>query len=292
MQHDEFKIQIAESYEKEGKNLHALQIYHSLLNNKTYRRKAVVKLTDIYTKFGKIDKAIILFEDYLYENLDIEMRKYFAHFLIKNEVYEKSLEILEYLSKESNPEVYFLTGIAHYKLKEFEIAKINFNEFIKKNKRSDLLPDAYLFLSKSNRHLRQYDEALENAKLSEMLWNNNMELYLNLAKIYFYKEMYMHAFEAISKAIKINNNNRNLYKWAGKILYFMDEFQKANEYLTKFLEVSESCEEAEIFALLGGTNLKIKEYKKAELFFDMCLKFDPANTFALKGKIDCGNFAS
>lgn len=292
MQQVEYKIQIAESFEREGKLLHALQIYHILLKHKKYKRTAVIRLADIYQKFGKLDKAVLLFEDYLFENLDIEMRKYFAHYLIKNEIYEKALDVLEYISKESNPEVYFLTGLANYKLKNYEIAKINFSEFVRKNKRSDLLPEAYLFLSKSYRRLNQYDLALENAKLSEMIWNRNFELYLNLAKIYFYKEMYLHAFEAISKAIKINNKDYHLYKWAGKILYYMDEYEKAEVYLKKFVTEGDIEQEPEIFALLGGTYLKCKKYKEAKVYFELCLKIDPSNTFALKGKNDCAKFAS
>lgn len=291
-QNVDYKIQIAESFEREGKLLHALQIYYILLKNKNHKKTAVIKLADIFQKFGKIEKAILLFEDYLFENLDIEMQKYFAHYLIKNEKYEKSLEVLEYISKESNPEIYFFNGLANYKLHDYEISKINFTEFIRKNKKSDLLPEAYLFLSKSYRHLNNYDLALENAKLSELIWNRNFELYLNLAKIYFHKEMYLHAFEAIGKAIKINNREFRLYKWAGKILYFMGEFEKAEDYLKTFINESDAVQDSEIYALLGGTCLKNKKYKEAHDYFELSLKIDPANEFSLKGKLECGKSAS
>ena len=291
-QNVEYKIQIAESFEREGKLLHALQIYYILLKNKHHKKTAVIKLADIFQKFGKIEKAIILFEDYLFENLDIEMQKYFAHYLIKNEKYEKALEVLEYISKESNPEIYFLNGLANYKLHDYEISKINFNEFIRKNKRSDLLPEAYLFLSKSYRHLKNYDLALENAKLSELIWNRNFELYLNLAKIYFHKEMYLHAFEAISKAIKINSSEFRLYKWAGKILYFMGEFEKAEDYLKTFINESDAVQDSEIYSLLGGTCLKNKKYNEARDYFELSLQLDPENESALKGKLESGKSAS
>lgn len=291
-QHDDYKFQIAESFEREGKFLHALQIYYILLKNKNHKKSAVIKLADIYQKFGKIDKAIILFENYLSENLDIEMRKYFANYLIKNGHNEKALEVLEYISKESNPEIFFLTGLANYKSKEYEIAKINFVEFVKRNKKSELLPDAYLYISKSYRHLNNFDLALENAKISEMIWNRNFELYLNLAKIYFHKEMYLHAFEAVSKAIKINNKEFRLYKWAGKILYYMDEFEKAEDYLRKFINECDSIQDSEIYALLGGTCLKNRKYKEAQDYFELSLKIDPGNETAIKGKLESGKSAS
>lgn len=292
MKQDDYKIQIAESLEKEGKFLHALQIYYVLLKNKIYKKTAVVKLAEIYQKFGKIDKAVLLFEDFLFENLDIEMHKYYTHYLIKNEWYDKALETLQYISKETNPEAYFLTGLANYKLKEYEISIINFTEFVRKNKRSDLLADAYLFLSKSYRHLNQFDKALEYAKLSELIWNRNFDLYFNFAKTYYQKEMYHHAFEAVSKAIKLNSAEYGLYKWAGKILYRMEEYEKAHNYLKKYIDESNSCKDPETFALLGGTYFKKKEYKQAEMYFEMCLKFDPSNDFAKQGKIDCSKFAS
>lgn len=292
MQQIEYQIQIAENFEKDGKHLHAIQIYHNLLKHKKFKRTAVIRLAGIYKKLSKIDKAIQLFEDYLFDELDIEMRKYFAHYLIECKMYENALDVLEYISKESNPETNFLSGLANYRLHNYEISKINFSEFVKKNKRSELLPEAYLLLSKSYRHLNEYDKALENAKLSEMIWSKNFELYLNLAKIYFYKQMYLHAFESISKAIKISNSDNNLYKWAGKILYYMGEYGKAEEYLKKFINENDSEQQPEIFALLGGTCLKNKKYKEAQIYFEMCLKIDPSNEMAIKGKKDCAKYAS
>lgn len=54
----EYKIQIAESFEREGKLLHALQIYYILLKNKNHKKTAVIKLADIFQKFGKIEKQL------------------------------------------------------------------------------------------------------------------------------------------------------------------------------------------------------------------------------------------
>ena len=257
MEQVEYKLQLAEDFEKEGKYLHALQIYYSLFHRKEFKRTAIVKLSSLYEKMDKADQAVKLFESYLLDNFDVEMRKYFSHYLIQNLKYTKAIEVLQYVSKEDNPEVYFLSGLASYKLGDYEIAKINFSEFTRKNRKSDLLPEAYLYLSKAYRHLNQYDSALENAKYSELIWNNNFELYLNMAKIYFYKKMYFHAFESITKAIKLNNIEPSLLKWAGKILYFMDEYEKAEDYLRKF--VNHCNEDPEIYALLGNVCLKNKK---------------------------------
>jgi tetratricopeptide (TPR) repeat protein len=104
--------------------------------------------------------------------------------------------------------------------------------------------------------------------------------------------MFLHAFEAISEAIKINSSDYNLYKWAGKILYHMGEFDKAEVYLKKFVNEGDIDQKPEIYALLGGTCLKNKKYKEAQDYFEMCLKLDPSNQIALKGKADCAKFAS
>ena len=282
MNQNEFKLKQAKEFEKEGKYLHALQMYQKLINVDSYKRTAALKLAGIYEKLNKVDSAIKVLDEYLITNIkDTDLRKYFGHFLLRHSYFEKALDVLTSLSREEHSESYFLVGIANYHLCEFEIARLNFKDFIEKNRHSVLLPDAYLFLAKIYLELDNLDESLNSAKYAEKLSNQNNEIYFIIAKIYYFKEMYFHSHDAIMRAIKLNDHDSSLYEWAGKILYKMGEFQKAEYYFQNSLNIFDH--NAEIYSFLGLTCLQTGKTHEAGDFFAKALKIDPENSMALEG---------
>ncbi len=252
----------AQIFEENGKFLHAIQLYSVLKDKKECSRIANVKLANAYEKLKKPHLAKKILDSYLEQNPDDEeIKKIYSHFLIRNAFYDLAIDKLSEISREEHPEVYFLMGVANYNLKEYEIAELNFKEFIAKSKDADLVPEAYLFLAKTQLHRKKYDEALESGNKSSELFYQNHELHKTLATIYFHKKMFYHAYEAIRTAIKINAKEISTHYCAGKILFELGEYGKAEKHLRKYLEEFKNDRKA--LELLGTC---LRKQGKNELF--------------------------
>lgn len=285
MSNVDYLVEKASAFVEQKNYLHAIQIYKSLFDIPEYNRLALTRLAEIYEIQNQYEAVVKLFDKYLECNDDDDIRTYYAHFLIRNQKYSKANYTLAGLSKEKHPEKNFLLGMVNYYLSDYEIAQINFQDFIKSNPTADFLPEAYLYLAKS--HLKQYhlDSALKNVKLSEKLYNLNYETYLTLAIVYYLKEMYFHANENIQKSIDLNPAEAELFEWQGKILYKMGEYEKAEKQLLNYLNLAEPC--AEVYSLLGMTCLERNKYIEAKKYFDLALKINPDDEIALNGLEEC-----
>lgn len=281
MQNYDAKLKSADDYFAQEKYLHAIQIYKELLEDRNYHRIASVKLAEIYEKMGNIDAVIKMFDNLMDENpLDTDLQRYYALFLIRNSKYEKALDVLLNIPEINFEEKSFLIGISYYRLNEYEIAKINLEDFVEANKKSELIPEAYQTLSKIYYHFEDLDKALELVKKAEYFQPNALDLYSHKAQIYYDKGMWYHAFEAIRRGLSFDEENVALNLWAGKILYEMEEFVKAESHLKFYAENGKP--DSEVYSLLGiicKLNNKINE---ARSYFELALKLNPENKLARK----------
>lgn len=278
----EYRLKQAQQFENEGKHLHALQIYVQLRENQDSFRVASLRIALVYEKLDMISKAYEIMDKYLVGNMeDEEVRKFYGHFLIRQSNYSRALEVLSGVSTEEDSEVFFLLGLSNYHLGESRIGQINFESFIKSSPKSELIPEAYLYLSKINLSISELDIALEYAKKSESFVAQNFETHFMQALIYYQKEMYFHALDGIKRALTLNKEDSSLLELAGKIYYQLGEFGKAEEYLKEYVVSVEP--EAEVIALLGLTYLKNEKASEAERCFNKAVELDPANQIAIKG---------
>jgi tetratricopeptide (TPR) repeat protein len=286
MNNFEHQLRKAAQFEKEEKYLHAVQIYLQLYDLPEYRRSVTLRLASMYDKLNNFQSSVSIIEKYLEEQpQDDEVRKFFAQILIHNFHYDMAIDVLSSLPRAEHSDIFYLMGIANFHMSNFEIAKINFEEFIAKNKTSELVPESYLYIAKANIELGNLDEALRSAKSSEWFFNRNYDLFLTLATIYYYKEMYFHAHESILKALKLNPKEPAIKGMAGKILFQMGEFEKAETVLREFIVMDNS--DTEMYLLLGKVCLKNNKKKDAEAFFNTALELDPNNSAAKEGKNLC-----
>ena len=282
----EIKFNQAEQLIQENKYLHAIQVLQSLLLVPEYNRRSVIKLVEIYDLQGQINSASKILNNYLLQNQDDEnIRAYFAHFLIRNEKFNEAHDILSGLSNKHHPEKSFLMGLVNFYLNDFEIALINFTEFISKNKNSDLLPDAYLFKAKCNIEKNDLEEAIYNLNYSIKFDSNNPETYTTFAKVYFLKEMYYHAQEKIKMSIELNPLDLNSLEWSGRIFYKLGEYKNAKKQFELVVEIDKS--NSEVFAILGMSCFNLADYDSAKYYFDEALKLNSNNELALKGLETC-----
>ena len=281
------KIKDAIAFEDEGKYLHALNIYRSLLFDQPDNKIVVIRLSDVFDKLNNKIAAVNILEKYVAKNPDDnDLCLYLGEYLIKNSEFEKAADVLTFVDGEYKGVADYMIAVSYFNLGEYEISKLNFEQFISKNKGSNLIPDAYVYLAKSMMELNKVDDALEIMKECEKIFSLKWEVFLVFAQIYYRKEMYFHAYESIKSAIKLESN-LTIFEWAGKISLKMGKYENAEKYLRNSLKRNDV--NPEIYSLLGLTYLKIQDFEKAKIHFVKALEMNPDDQLALDGISRCEN---
>ncbi len=278
------KMKTARDFESVGKLLHAVQIYKNLIENYPEYTEAYFSLADLYEQIGNIDPAISLLKNFLnHDPANNEVRLFLGQYLLRNKKWKAANEVLNFILPEEEPVVSFLLGYSHYKLKEIEIAKTNFLNFIAGEEQSELLQEAYLYLAKIEIELSNFEDALAFAKKAEVLYDNFWELNLIIAVAYFHLGMYVHAISAAEKAKRLNPKESSPREWAGRIYLKLNDFLKAEENFLKYIELTESAS-SELYTDLGEACFKGKKPKDALAYYEIALRLDPENQSAQAGK--------
>jgi tetratricopeptide (TPR) repeat protein len=280
----ELRMKSAQDYEANGDNLHAIQIYYSIIEDEPEFVESYFSLAELFEKQNNIESAKKLLTDYLNENPGNNLiRLFYAQLLLRNSKWEDVIEILQSLSINEEPIAAFFLGYSYFMLKNYEHAKINFQHFVTSGKKTELFHETYIYLAKTEIQLRNFESALEYAKRSEIVYSNFWELNLVFAIIHYHLNMYTHAVSSISKALKLNVNEPPVYKWAGKIFLKVGEYLKAEENFLKYIGMVE-YPSSEIYSELGEAFLKTNKVKDALQYYELALKIDPLNKFAFEGK--------
>jgi len=278
------KIKVAKQYEEQGKHLHAIQIYQSLLDENSDSPEVFLNLSHLYENTNRIEPAIDLLKSFLEKNPGSkEIRLALSQLFLRNSRWNEAIEMLSNVPEAEEPIAVFFLGYAHYMLKEYEHAKIYFLNFSHLDEKTELRHEAYIYLAKIEIELKNYEKALAYAKKAEVIYSNFWELNLIFSIAYYHLGMYAHALLPVEKAIKINPREAGTYEWAGKIYLKLGDYLKAEKYFLKYIE---SVEEAssDTYTKLGEACLMVKKAKAALDYFDIAIKLDPQNNFAIEGK--------
>ncbi len=275
------KLELASQFENEGKDLHALQIYSSLLTDSEYSKTAHLKTAEIYDRMSKPQAAANILKQYIVqEPEDYEIFKLLGEYLIEKSFNEEALEVLSLIPREENSDIYFLMGLANYNSGEYEIACLNFEEFNRHNLSSPLVPESYLYLAKSKYFLHLFDESLSNLQKAENLATQSFEIYHMLSKVYYSKKMFFHAGEYLSKAFRLDPESTELNLLAGNINYNLGNYEEAEKYLTEALNTEEPT--AEVHILLGLIYRRLNRIDESKSHLEKALIIDPQNAVALR----------
>jgi tetratricopeptide (TPR) repeat protein len=280
----EHKIKTAEDFEAQGKPLHSIQIYNSIINEYPDFSEGYFGLAALYEKTGQINSAYGLLNSMLEKQPEKdEVRLFLGQFLLRNAKWEEAIEVLSLILPEENHIISFFLGYAHFVLKEYEMSKINFLNYISFNEQTELLYEAFLYLAKIEIELNNFESALKYAKKTEAIYSNFWELNLIYAIIYFNLGMYAHAIVPVEKAIKLNPQEAISYDWGGKIYLKLGDYLKAEKLFLKYIEYMDNVS-SDIYTSLGEACLKASKTKDALTYFDVALKLDPENILAKEGK--------
>jgi len=278
------KLKTAADYEAQGKNLHAIQLYSSIMEEYPDFDEVYFYLAELYEKMGNLEPAFSL----LYSLLDKkpennEVRLFLGQFLLRNAKWEEAIEILSLILPEENHIVSFFLGYSHFVLREYEMARINFQNYVSFNEQTELLYEADLYLAKIEIELGNFESALNYAKKTDTIYSNFWELNLIYSIIYYNLGMYAHAIVPVEKAIRLNPKEAVSYEWGGKIHLKLGDYLKAEKLFLKYIEQMDNVS-SDIYAKLGEACLNASKTKDALTYFDVALKLDPENIFAKKGK--------
>ncbi|HAB54715.1 MAG: hypothetical protein A2315_10790 [Ignavibacteria bacterium RIFOXYB2_FULL_35_12] len=278
------KLNKATNFKVQGKYLHAIQICEQLLSEYPNNQDIHFELAELYDLSGNLNSSFHLLETYLENNPeDKDMRLFFGQFLLKNQLWNKAAEIFSLLNPEEKPIVSFFLGYSNFMLKDYEMARINYLNFLSRKAESELMYESYVYLAKIEIALNDFECALSYAKQSEIMYSSFWELHLIYAICYYNLGMDAHSILAIDKAIKLNPKGIESYEWAGKIFLRTGDFLKAEKYFIKYVESVEEIS-SETYANLGEACLNSNKTKSALDYFELALKIDPGNKNALTGK--------
>lgn len=282
----DYKLKKAADFESQGKNLHAVQIYTNLITENPEFPVTYLKLSALYEKMEKSDAAINLLRSYLDDVVDDnEIRLYLGQLLLKHAMWYDAVDVLSSVNPEDQPIVLFFLGFSNYMLKDFNSAKIYFDQFLIKNTSSEFYVETYLYLARINIELNLLEEALQCAQNAEEVSSASWELQLVFSMVYYHKGMYLHSVNSIEKAIKLNSNEFSLYEWAGKAYLKLGDYLKAEEYLLKYINHIDVSSEA--YSYLGLACLNAQKLNDAKNYFDKALSIDPSNEIAIEGIKKC-----
>jgi tetratricopeptide (TPR) repeat protein len=286
----EHRMKLALEYESSGRFLHALQIYKSILEEDPSNGEAVIKTAEVYRKTGNIESVSKLMNSFLEEYGDnSEVRFYFGEFLLSNAEWETAVEVLSYFTPEEKPVVAFFTGYAHFMMREFEISRVSFRNFILYGDPGELKFEAYFFIAKIELELENYENALLNLKQAESALDNFWEFNYLSAFAYYKLGMHAHAVTLVERSISLNSSESVHFNLAGRIYLKLGDYPNAEKYLRRYIIIKEKVA-PETYAFLAEACLHNKKTDEAMMLFDKALAEDPLNKLAADGKKNAADF--
>lgn len=280
----EFKLNNAKKFAASGKFLHASQLYKSLIEEFPDNAEPYFQLAQLYQDQNLSKESENLLLNYLNENSDrIDVIIYLAQIYLKSSKWNEVVEILTPVTPDEEPYALFLIGYAYFMLEDYEIAKINFENFLKFNNEPELFYETQLFLSKIYLAQSKFNKALEYAEKSEKFYSNYWELKFIYAEIYLSTKMINHAIKNIETCIKMSTANYKVYKLAGEIYYKAKNYIKSEKYFVECISLNEN-QSTYLYIKLADICIKNKKIDKAVNYYDLVLKMNSKHNIALKGK--------
>jgi len=273
----EYKIKKAAEFEKSGKNLHAIQVYNSLISEYPEFVDSFLKLASLYERTGQIDSVKDVYKSGLkFNSKNIDLLLSSGQFFIRNKLWVDALDILKTISPEDEPFVSLLIADAYFNLEDYELSKMHLLKFIISDEQPEWIHEAYLYLAKIEYILNRFENAFKYINKAELLLTDYWELHFVKAKILYRLKMYSTSAEAIKWALKLNSKEPELHSWAGKIYLKCGKFEKAERHLVTFLE-SQKTVSSETHLALADAFQNQNKYLEAEKFLNAALLLDPQN---------------
>lgn len=265
------KIKSAKAFEKQGKFLHAYQIFNSLMQEYPDSEEVVIESALHLEGINRYEEAKDLLLDFIAQNEDsTAVRLFCAQLMLRFDDWEKCADILSVIKISEEPLAAFFTGYAHYMLKEYALADIAFRNFIDNISEHELIPDAYFYLAKIHLNMDDNEAALKFLDKCADYYNGNYEVHLLYAILHHRNKMYAHALSAISAALKLKPKDELVIEWAAEIYYMNENYARARTFYKKMLDFKEVLS-GDIFIRLAESCYHQKKYREAADYFTQAM---------------------
>ncbi len=205
----EYQLEKGKLLYNEGKYLHALQIYQTLLTQYNFDKVVFYRLIQIYEKLNRANAILRLAENYNEEIInDEDLFNAIISVLIRNSLFEEASGIID-KGPDSQLRKYF-KGLIGFTQSDFQMSILNFNDFIKTKKSSELVPEALYYLAESYFFLKEYDHSYQKALEAKYFLPDDDRIIILLAENCFELGMLQNASGYLGKVSNKDNGRYNL----------------------------------------------------------------------------------
>ncbi|GIK60508.1 MAG: outer membrane protein assembly factor BamD [Ignavibacteriae bacterium] len=222
---------------------------------------------DAYFNLGEYDSAIVNYRNVLAKYPSSE----YAYDAINGMQYSyvaagrsnEAINLIDrYVSQNPNlkfsDQIYFKKGEIYYSQRDYENAKLSYQEFLVKYPKSSFVPEAYYWLGKSSQNLKQDDEA-----------------------IFYFSKVFDNYPGSESAAVSVIELGK-MYEAKGNYQAGIDVLERASSKL------KDSPRLPEVLFLKGSAYIKVDDVQKAYATFEELAMYHPETVFADRGKIEMG----
>ena len=222
---------------------------------------------DAYFNLGEYDSAIVNYRNVLTKYPSSE----YAYDAINGMQYSyvaagrsnEAINLIDrYVSQNPNlkfsDQIYFKKGEIYYSQRDYENAKLSYQEFLVKYPKSSFVPEAYYWLGKSSQNLKQDDEA-----------------------IFYFSKVFDNYPGSESAAVSVIELGK-MYEAKGNYQAGIDVLERASSKL------KDSPRLPEVLFLKGSAYIKVDDVQKAYATFEELGMYHPETVFADRGKIEMG----
>lgn len=255
---------------QEGEFEEAINDYRTVM--RVYKKSSLApavyySIGDAYFNLGQYDSAIVNYRnvltkypssEYVFDAINGMQYSYVA----MGKSSEAISLIDRYVSQNPNlklsDQIFFKKGEIYYSQRDYENAKLSYQEFLAKYRNSSFVPEAYYWLGKSSQNLKQDDEAI---------------FYFN--KVF---DSYPGSESAAVSVIEL-----------GKMYEAQNNFQASIDVLERATsKLKDSPRLPEVLFLKGTAYIKIEDMQKAYGTFEELAMYHRETIFADRAKIEMG----
>ena len=142
-------------------------------------------------------------------------------------------------------------------------------------------------LADSYKALNQYRKAIEIWEKYLVYDSNNIIVLTRVADAYRKVQDYNHSKESYLHVLELESQNPYAIIGLGHLHYDFKEYREALTYWEKMLELNKEAVDIRVLTSIGNCHRKLKTFSDGIQFFEMALKRDHNNFYALFGLADC-----
>ncbi len=166
--------------------------------------------------------------------------------------------------------LYYLSGIAHRHLKEYDSALIDLNRALKINPK---YMEAYYERGMAYFYLENYGLASEDFDQALKFDADYPDAYIGRGYTYYAQEDYAHALSDFNKAVKLTDTSPAAYFGRGLVYYATNEYLKAIIDFSQALELNTDW--AEAYYRRGQAHYELENLAAAHQDFDRAIELEP-----------------